>query len=276
MPIRHPSDVFNDPTVLEALGRMPPLLYHYSGLSGDRLEWMRKLIVESKLYFAPPSAFNDPLDCRIPPTFDASALAIEHFWRPQLKQLFPLENPRAHKKRIRQMVMNSKTKAGQQQLTKEVFKTLDKNGIACFAKDPANMLLWSYYAEGHSGIAVSFNMRREHLAALGRQFMPIEVQYADNFPVVNYYKVKTHEFLRTLFGTKSFAWKHEEEWRVVSNTVGYVSLPPAMIDGVVLGMRTDPHKEATIRQWLKDRVPPVKLLRVVHKPRSFILDVIPA
>jgi hypothetical protein len=275
MPIRHPSDAFDDPMVLEELKRMPPLLYKYSKISGDRLEWMRKLIVESALYFAPPSAFNDPLDCRIPPTFDASSLAIESFWRPRLKQSLPQENRRAHKKRIQQMIIKSKTKAGQEQLREEGFRSVDQNGIACFAKDPANMLLWSYYAEGHSGIAVRFNMARELVAT--SPFIPIEVQYSKDFPVVPFYKATTWEFLRTVFGTKSLAWKHEEEWRlVVRRNVGYVYLPPAMIDGVVLGMRTAPQTVATIGEWLTDRVPPVKLLRVVHRPRSFILEVVPA
>lgn len=277
MPVRDLSDVVNDPTVLELLTRMPALLYRYSGTSATRLEWMQKLIVESALYFAPPSAFNDPLDCRIPPTFDGSSLAIEHFWRTRFKQTDPQGNLRDHKKQIHQMVMDSKTEAGQRRLAEYVFKSLDQNGIACFAKDPANMLLWSYYAEGHRGIAVRFNMTREHLAAIGRLFMPIEVEYTNNFPIVNYYKATTHQLLRTILGTKSRAWKHEEEWRVVlPGKVGSVYLPPQMIDAVVLGMRTDPKTVALVREWLKGRIPTVKLLRVVHRPWSFILDIVPA
>jgi hypothetical protein len=252
---------------------MPPVFYKYSGLSGDRLEWMRRLIVQSELYFAPPRAFNDPLDCRIAPNFNASSLVIEQFCRKR-RNYFSGDR-RDYKELIRQTIMDSKTEDGQRRLTERLFETLDQNGIACFAKDPANMLLWSYYAEGHSGIAVRFNMAREHLAS--SQFIPIEVQYSDDFPIISYYISTTNQLLRTLFGTKSLAWKHEEEWRLVlRGTVGYVSLPPSMIDAVVLGMRTDSHTEATIRGWLKDRVPTVELLRVVHRPRSFVLEVVTA
>jgi Protein of unknown function (DUF2971) len=255
---------------------MPSVLYHYSGLlSGDRLEWMRRLIVESIFYFAPPSEFNDPLDCRIPPTFDATPQEIARFCRPEFKRRYPLESRGDRKERIRRMVMSSKTQDEQERLVEGLFRSLDEDGIACFAKDPANMLLWSYYAEGHKGIAVRFNMAPKHLAAI--KSTPIEVQYSKDFPVVNFYKATKDEFLRTILGTKSVAWQHEEEWRLVlRGTVGYVSLPPAMIDGVVLGMRTDPNAEATIREWLKDRVPPVELLRVRHRPRSFVLEVVTA
>jgi hypothetical protein len=70
---------------------------------------------------------------------------------------------------------------------------------------------------------------------------------------------------------------HEKKWRVVLvGAIGYVSLPPAMVDAVVLGMRTESKTEAVIRGWLKDRVPPVKLLRVVHRPKSFILELVSA
>jgi hypothetical protein len=275
MPIRDPSDAFSDPTVLDALRRMPPVFYKYSGLSGYRLEWIGRLIVQSELYFAPPRAFNDPLDCHIAPNFNASSLVIEQFCRKR-RNYFSGDR-RDYKKLIRQTIMDSKTEDGQRRLTERLFETLDQNGIACFAKDPANMLLWSYYAEGHSGIAVRFNMAREHLAGIGRQLIPVEVQYSRNFPIISYYKSTTNQLLRTLFGTKSLAWQHEEAWRLVLvGAIGCVFLPPAMIDAVVLGMRTDRNTEATIRGWLKDRVPTVELLRVVHRPRSFVLEVVTA
>ena len=58
---------------------LPATTYKFSGLSGQRLEWIRALIVASKLYFARPSSFNDPLDCRVPPSFEATQLKIEMF-----------------------------------------------------------------------------------------------------------------------------------------------------------------------------------------------------
>jgi hypothetical protein len=120
-------------------------------------------------------------------------------------------------------------------------------------------------------------MAREHLAGIGRQLIPFEVEYSDSVPIVSYYKSTTNQLLRTLFRTKSLAWQDEKEWRVVLvGAIGYVSLPPAMVDAVVLGMRTDRNTEAIIRGWLKDRVPTVELLRVVHRPWSFVLEVVTA
>ena len=63
------------------LQRLPSRLYKFSGLDRDRLDWMRSLVVDSALYFASPSSFNDPLDCRVPPQFDADHSAKESYWR---------------------------------------------------------------------------------------------------------------------------------------------------------------------------------------------------
>ena len=277
MPVRHPSDLVDDAAVGMLLRRIPASLYKYSGVSGPRLEWMRKLIVDSMLYFASPTAFNDPLDCRVPPRYDASALVIEQFFRRVAKQNYPGQNLRDHKRAIRQMVVDSKTPDGQARLTKQFFKSLHQNGTACFAKDATNMLLWSYYAEGHSGIAVRFNMARDNLAAIPGECIPVEVRDQQDFPNVNYYKSTTAEFVATILGTKSVAWKHEEEWRLVLvGNSGYVRMPPAMIDGVILGMRIDPEVESALRSCVGQRSPTVELFRVVHCPNSFKLQLVPA
>ncbi len=276
MPVRHPSDIVDDTSTTDLLKRMPPSLYKYSGLSGKRIEWMRRLIVDSELYFAPPSKFNDPLDCRIPPSYDASPLTIEQFWRNVVRRKYPGEKLRNHKTWIQKMVMASKTPEGQELLAQRLFEKLDKHGMACFAKDPTNMLMWSYYTEGHSGIAVRFSMALEHLVSI-QPFIPVEVQYATEFPKVNYYQNKTHDFVRMILGTKSTAWKHEEEWRLVLvDGSGYVRLPPAMLDGVIMGMRIDSQSEDTLRSWVDSREPAIELLRIEHRPNSFELELTPA
>jgi hypothetical protein len=138
------------------------------------------------------------------------------------------------------------------------------------------MLLWSYYAEGHSGIAVRFNTNRNHLAAIPKN-LPVEVKYANDFPVINYHESRTHEFLKSIFGTKSIAWKHEEEWRLVLvEGSGYVHIPPKMINGVILGMRIDPVCEQKIRSWVGTRSPAIELLGVITRPNSSELDLVPA
>ena len=79
MPIRNPDDLENDPRFKDLMERMPARLYKYSGISGKRRNRVHDLIVESSLYFARPSSFNDPFDSKIPVSYAASELVIKQF-----------------------------------------------------------------------------------------------------------------------------------------------------------------------------------------------------
>ena len=91
----------------ELLKRLPQSLYKYSSLSGSRLGWMRRLLLDSELYFPSSGSFNDPLDCRIPPCFDASPLKIKQHWRNFVRREFPSERLRNHKSHIEKLVRDS-------------------------------------------------------------------------------------------------------------------------------------------------------------------------
>jgi hypothetical protein len=146
------------------------------------------------------------------------------------------------------------------------------------------MLLWSYYANGHTGIAVRFATDMDRVGALlkaiisqGADPLLMDVAYENDFPTCYYYSPSRFVFTKTLLGTKSVVWKHEGEWRIVlPGKTGTITIPPETITGVVLGMRTSEEDEATVRGWLANRKPTVELLRVAHRPNSFQLELVPA
>src|SRR5215510_6368851 len=147
MQITRPRD--RDDYVDELYARMPSRLYKYVDLTKPKaMERLRSLLIDSRGYFAPSSSFNDPLDCRIPPQFDGSALAIEHFWKKFVQQhpaIFGNLSKEVRKKRIAELVRNSKTPSGQKKLCERMFKDLDRHGILCLTSHPDSMLMWSYY-----------------------------------------------------------------------------------------------------------------------------------
>ncbi len=49
-----------------------------------------------------------------------------------------------------------------------------------------------------------------------------------------------------------------------------------MIDGVILGLRTDPEDEEAIRGWIEKQAAATELLRIRHLPNYFRLDAAPA
>lgn len=199
-----------DSTVDALLKRIPSSLYRYSGLGGERLEWMRRLVVESELYFAAPSLFNDPLDFKIPTSFDAPGDVVEKHWRDLAEKSFASMPPEEKEAKIQGLVRDSGTSEGRKRLEQKLLSVLANNGTACFATDPTNMLMWSYYADSHRGAAVRFGMDLDRILALGTAFkeqgtdlFPVEVEYKEEFPNCNYYTADKHERIKVVLGTKS-------------------------------------------------------------------------
>lgn len=270
------ADLTNDPRITEFAQRIPLKLYRYINIAGHRMDWARRLVVDSELFFPRPSSFNDPLDCRIPPTFQAPAQDIESYWRRWVEERFGSEG-REHQARIDDMVRKSNSAEGQAHLTKLYFDLLETYGVACFVKGPTNMLMWSYYTAGHSGLAIRFDTNRL-LSGIDSACMPLEVNYATDFPEdVSFYSDDRYGFVQSTLGTKADAWKHEEECRLVLvGKSGYIRLATGTIDGVIFGLRTPDDVENSVRQWVNDASNRIEIMRVTHRPKSFLLEIVPA
>jgi hypothetical protein len=89
-------------------------------------------------------------------------------------------------------------------------KTLKEQGILCFSKGWHNPLLWSHYAEKHTGFALGFELPDN---------VAIKVKYTEDRPLYPSDKVlegakHNKDFLVELVRTKSLSWAYEEEVRV--------------------------------------------------------------
>ena len=91
-------------------------------------------------------------------------------------------------------------------------KTLDEAkaemGITCFSKSPFNTLMWSHYANKHSGICLGFCFNESG----GNGLMQLAVGYANEIKPRNYFKETIFSIYNWIY-TKSAVWKYEEEVR---------------------------------------------------------------
>ncbi len=84
-------------------------------------------------------------------------------------------------------------------------------GILCFSKNWHNPLLWSHYAEKHTGCALGFEIPDDKA---------IQIIYSKNRPLFKWAKMpidpkQRQTFLDRLSKTKFISWKYEEEYRLV-------------------------------------------------------------
>lgn len=89
-------------------------------------------------------------------------------------------------------------------------KISKEQGILCFSERWHNPLLWSHYAEKHTGFALGFELPDN---------VAIKVEYTEDRPLYPSDKVlvgakHNKDFLVKLERTKSLSWAYEEEVRV--------------------------------------------------------------
>lgn len=83
-------------------------------------------------------------------------------------------------------------------------------GMFCMTEDPFNPMMWDNYASKSSGIVIQFDLT-EDLNAFN---FPIKMQYSDETPEVNPYKIGESKMNHSFFKTKKTVYSGEKEFRV--------------------------------------------------------------
>jgi len=256
---------------------IPPKLFKYCGVHNDRLDRIKGYLLNSELYFSSASQFNDPLDCRIPFSFAASDEIAEAHWNNIAMNAAPHQTLEDRKKRIEEIIQDTKTEAGRKHYEDIRFQSFEKHGILSLTKCPQSTLMWSYYGDSHAGIAIRLNMTIDNIIALTQNSNCIiaEAVYHTSFPTINYY-TNVEENIRIALSAKAADWRHEKEWRIIFvNRKGPIRVPNTLIDGIIFGLRTTSEHKDLIRSWIKERDTPTELLHVKQKQNSFELEIIP-
>lgn len=273
----------------------PRYLYKFFPVSDDtRLQWARQLIVEHHLYFAAPQELNDPMDCAIPPIFnsvmkkgEADVLADieafepdpalmnslpEYMTRTTVKNFSPEQKLRA----ARAVAKAYKREGVHEIMARHWLQMLRRFGVACFTANPLNTLLWAYYANGHKGICVRFDLAPLKLVALLKalECRLTRISYADTLPDLADDDDEL-DIVRAALTTKSHDWKHEDEWRLTIEGSGQRSMPPDLVDGVILGVNVPQDVRGSIMEWRSQRPDGLQLWQAQFKPRTFSLTTLP-
>ncbi len=229
---------------------LPERLYKYSSLQGDRLWWARDIIVERRVYFANPTSFNDPFECR----FLFSMAGTDAQWNEFLRRpevaaangLAPGVEPTSQQ--MSEWKNNAIARAPQ---LGEAFRKNAKNdvGILCFSERPDDILLWSHYADSHRGVCFGFSVADDPLFA----HEIAKVTYQTDFPICDYFD-QPEDVERIAFSTKLAQWSYEAEWRVIQVRIGRGEGPyqfaPATLRDVILGSEISPSDRLSIEQFV--------------------------
>lgn len=117
-------------------------------------------------------------------------------------------------------------------------------GIYSLSKENANELMWSYYANGHTGYAVIFDtdvLVKSFEQGRWGGMHELDVRYSSKpprFELSKIEKLDIEEVLLCLVGNKSNVWRHEAEHRLVFDQGGRsLMIDYRAIKGFVFGYR---------------------------------------
>ena len=152
---------------------------------------------------------------------------------------------------------------------------IHSSGIYSLSKEILNELMWAYYASGHSGYAIIFDTD-VLFKSFGRGkwggMNEFDVKYSPIVPLFDINTVDNHkEELLCLIGTKSMAWKHEAEHRLIFDTGGRcMKIDYRAIKGFVFGCRM---KDVDIDYVMKSFAGrDLDYYKVVHEDNSYELS----
>lgn len=127
---------------------------------------------------------------------------------------------------------------------RDLYNKVRSSGIYSLSKEPANELMWAYYASGHCGYAVIFDteiVSRSFREVKYDNMYEIDVVYSINLPQFDITKIsrqKIEDTLQCFVGNKSQAWKHETEHRLVFDKGGRkLKIDYRAVKGFVFGSR---------------------------------------
>lgn len=147
--------------------------------------------LSGRIYFSTPSKFNDLFELSAKVNISTSPLvkSLSLKEKEAVERIFRLRPPEAVSAEWR-----------------------EKIGILCLTEDPLNILMWSHYANNHTGICIGFDTEVSPFNSTKK------VTYNGERPKAEFNSEPEMLIDRVLL-TKSQHWQYEKEWRILKRTI---------------------------------------------------------
>jgi hypothetical protein len=254
---------------------------------------------DSLLRFSPPSALNDPYECRPGITEELEKLAYKYL-EAELSKLPEYistlsRNERRVEKRSYEKNLKKKLSAlkNDPEIINDYFYTqainnLDKNlGILSLSKRWDSGLMWSHYTQAHQGFCVGFDdaheyFRKESPKAEIGDFILEQVSYSNERSMVPNQRPTKKESFNIMF-SKSSDWEYEKEVRAIDilknanetiemkpYNLSLFNVPHEAVGEIIIGLRANENLCKSISKFGKKHSIPVYKAKV--SKRSFDID----
>lgn len=185
-----------------------------------------RILEDLEFYFASADTFNDPFDCALDEITNYSLADFNNWVNSGTLQLTP--------KQISDLKITFNNNS---QMFSDIVKNIKNNavnsrGVLALSENNDNILLWSHYAENHTGVSIKLEIEKDPIFFS----IPKRMNYTAAYTPLNYLQNPQNSILETL-STKSIDWSYEEEVRVYKSSVGALKINPKAITDIFFGVK---------------------------------------
>jgi hypothetical protein len=138
--------------------------------------------------------------------------------------------------------------------------------------DALDELMWAYYASSHTGFCIEYDLERLKLEARSGWSIR-DVSYQKEPQKIHFEDVSAHEPIKPIIGkmigTKSQAWAHEKEVRIITSTSGQNHYAPLALTGIYFGCRCTKDFITQVRKRLNGRK--IAYYKIEFSPDSYVM-----
>ncbi len=246
----------------------PKYLYRYRHLQGKHCKYTSRILTDSVLFFASPTSFNDPFDCKVhfQPSIPLKELRQTFMEELRLNPHSERADRRAEVKQLLKVDRNDLLVG----ITDLLQQDVDRLGVLSLSASYRDVLLWSHYAAGHSGLCLKF-LATDSTLFFGRAR---RVEYLPEYPKVDLLRDSKEHRRKSFLLTKAADWCYEKEWRIFdTNGPGERLFPEELLVGVILGALMSPEDKKYVVSLIGKRNFPVKIYQASVSKGSFSLDI---
>ncbi len=259
--------------------KAPERLFKYRPLKGEcARDAVRGLLVHHRVYFAKPEEFNDPFECEMEFDFEATLSEKRSRYKGVLQRHGVSQKEAVQRARDFFTEGNadavSNWEADRAKIVTDGMRT--RTGILCVSAVPHDILMWSHYSAGHTGVCVVLAPQQgneEH-----RRWWPTfhPVTYKERVPRVSFYTGNKFDWLEGVF-TKAKRWEYEHEYRKIETEKdpGNHWLPTGMVKGVILGCRISAPDRAFVMQLVEKADHDVAVYEASVEPGRYAVTISP-
>jgi len=245
----------------------PTALYRYRSL--ERLAYKLEELRDGYVFLSDPAKFNDPYDSALSVSWEqVQKQVLEKFGIEYSKFFESLEESQKEEWRIQQeqgfQSPGLLSLFGPSADPFSWFQNLVR--VSCFATNPNSVVMWSHYANQHTGICIEFS-RSSMLSSAKFLELLHPVRYSEK--ILDAFQLTWPNMPEEVWHIlaachKSKEWEYENEWRLVSldpASGGKFFLDPCGIkpSRIILGERIDQPNQAAIEELAqKISVPVIK------------------